>query len=548
MSASSDTSAPQRLAPSVRLRVTSGLEAFCAFLVGGLFYVGLYGELPYHDVARFASQVESGVYVWDIGHFFLQPATLLWHKYLGFGESAQDSQKHINTFATAAGIGVFYALTQFMGIVRWQRIAATILLMGSTSLIILAPSGHMKLLAFPFVNAALYFAVAWERGRAEDGLPHWRELLLAAAFLAIAAAFLASCLATAPFATMAVLFASLRHGDGWRASFLRATVFAGACGMLFVLLACFGLAVFAGQPVGIEGLRASISHKNSLLSQSPSLSMRLARAVFGSVNNIVGAPDIGSIGRAWLHGEIPSLPPYLPRLLPQLLPWFAMLVLLAVIYLRAAIRAVTGPISLMLVAFLLGAQSWTLYWSLNDPEHWFQLTVPTLLLFLTLFSSATIRLVLPIWAGVTLAFNLWVTALPQATYPLSRYQGELQSQYTDRDLLVYFAAYPGGPNLGFFDLGQIPGLKLDLLFADSGNAEQFFGEADRQIAEARLRGGRVIVFGVFDPENTDAPWPTLTPMGMSKTRLFGYFRQHYTIRPLGSIAEMPAWEILPPGS
>jgi hypothetical protein len=32
----------------------------------------------------------------------MQPTTLLWHRLLGFGESAEQSQKHINTFATGS--------------------------------------------------------------------------------------------------------------------------------------------------------------------------------------------------------------------------------------------------------------------------------------------------------------------------------------------------------------------------------------------------------------------------------------------------------------
>src|SRR4029077_11803342 len=83
-------------------------QALAVFVAGLTFYVSLYGELPYHDVERFAGQVESGHFVWDIAHIFLQPATLLWHQYLGFGESAEMSQKHINSVAMAAALAVFY--------------------------------------------------------------------------------------------------------------------------------------------------------------------------------------------------------------------------------------------------------------------------------------------------------------------------------------------------------------------------------------------------------------------------------------------------------
>lgn len=79
-----------------------------AALAAVAFYVSLYGQLPYCDVIRFIAQIDSGKFVLNMGHVWLQPVTLLWHWYLGFGETAEHSQKHINTAFAAAGIGVFY--------------------------------------------------------------------------------------------------------------------------------------------------------------------------------------------------------------------------------------------------------------------------------------------------------------------------------------------------------------------------------------------------------------------------------------------------------
>ena len=138
-------------------------EPLLAFLPALAFYASLYARLPYHDVARFVNQIESNRFVWDIGHIFLQPATLLWHRWLGFGETAVMSQKHINSFATAAAIGVFYALLMRLRLPVWQRILAAALLAGSCSVITLAPTRHMKLLAFPFINAGLYALIMWEQ-------------------------------------------------------------------------------------------------------------------------------------------------------------------------------------------------------------------------------------------------------------------------------------------------------------------------------------------------------------------------------------------------
>ncbi|MDE2005634.1 MAG: hypothetical protein KGI51_03630 [Rhodospirillales bacterium] len=150
-----------------RAPMRSALEPAVAFLLALAFYRALYGQVLYHDTARFAAQIRGGRFVWDIGHIFLQPATLLWHRYLGFGEGAIASQKHINSVATALAIAIFAALLRRLGIPPWRRVLATALLAASASVITLAPTGHMKLVAFPFVTASLFLGIVWERARAE---------------------------------------------------------------------------------------------------------------------------------------------------------------------------------------------------------------------------------------------------------------------------------------------------------------------------------------------------------------------------------------------
>ncbi|MFL5254080.1 MAG: hypothetical protein ACJ8AI_14510 [Rhodopila sp.] len=329
--------------------------------------------------------MNSGQYVWDIGHIFLQPATLLWHIHLGFGETAEASQKHINTFATAVGMGLFYLLLLRLGISRWLRVFATLAVMASGSLIILAPSSHMKLLAFPFVNASLLVLVGWEqRGRSDSDGGRTIRMVTGAVLLAVAASFLASALATAPFAALAVLVARLREHASWRKALLSAVLFAAVCGMTFLLLACVGYALFTGTVPSLHGFTASVTGKADLKPGGYGIVAGVARLLFGTINNLVLSPDLGSVLRAWILGDVPSLAPYRQVLALQALPWLLTLGLVAMIYL-ATIRAVlAGVPCLLLTAFLCGAQTWTMYYDLNDPEHWFQLTVPTVSLFLTL--------------------------------------------------------------------------------------------------------------------------------------------------------------------
>ena len=107
------------------------------------------------------------------------------------------SQKHINSVATAAALSVFYLLLLRLEIPLWRRIAATILVAVSANIITLAPTGHMKLLAFPFLNGAILQSVLWERQLSAHRKAGDHRLWAAAFLLAVGAAFLASCLGVA---------------------------------------------------------------------------------------------------------------------------------------------------------------------------------------------------------------------------------------------------------------------------------------------------------------------------------------------------------------
>ncbi len=539
------TPGADHLAQVQRSRLLYIGEIVVAFVAALIFYVALYGEMPYHDVERFRLQVESGRFVWDIGHIFLQPATLLWHRYLGFGETAVASQRHINTFATALAVAIFHALLLRLQIPPWQRIAATALLAGSGSIITLAPTGHMKLLAFPFVNGALYLGVVWERACARRTAPPARLWLGCAALLGLGASFLASVLATGPFATLAVLVVSRRSGDAWLTALRRASIFGAVALLLFLALACFGFIAFSGQPVSIDGLRASVQAKADIKPPNYGLLLDLFRLGFGTVNNITAAPALASVGRAALAGRVHSLAPFYRVLAEQSLPWLLTLVLLALIYVRSVWACLRGAACVVPLTFLAGAQAWTIYYGLDDPEHWFQLTAPTLLLFVLLFPRIMPVWCLPTWSVLAVAANLAFVAVPVASYPLDRYQAEMQARFTPRDLVIAFAAFPGRPYGGVFDLPGVPQLKPDLLLQQFPDTAAFFLAMQQQIDAAVARGGRVVVFDILDQDAWDAPWPALERRGITKPVLFGFFTSHYDVQPLGSMAELKAWELRP---
>jgi hypothetical protein len=521
------------------------VEATSAAIVAALLYRSLYGELPYHDVERFANQVNSGQFVWDIGHIFMQPATLLWHKYLGFGEAAETSQKHINTVAAALAVGLFYGLLQRLEVARWDRVFATLLVMGSGSLITLAPSGHMKLLAFPFMNAALFVLVGWERASAR-GNGSMRDLAIGAGLIAVAAVFLASAAVTAPFAGLAVLLARLRDGAGWRRALGAASLFGIVCGVTFFILACVGYAVIVQAVPSLHGLAESIADKADVKSLTYSIPASLARLIFGTINNLVESPDLGAIGRAWIAGDIPSLQPYAGVLLRQGGAWLVTSVLVFRVYAASMVKSLRGAPCFVPVAFLCGAQTWTVYWGLNDPEHWFLLTVPTVLLFVSLFPPRLTRFILPPWAMLVVLVNVVGFAGPYATYPLKRYQRQISSMFTSRDLLIAFEAYSGGPSLRAIAPRNVPTLMLDDKLLIAGGPAGLYGEVARKVAETWAGHGRVIVFGgVLDPYDWNAPWGDLPSQGVTKRRLLDFFYRRYDVKPLGRLAEIPAWELQP---
>jgi len=538
---------PVAIPPAKTEHWRRAVEPAIAFLATALFYIALYGELPYHDVARFVGQVEGGTYVFDIAHVLLQPATLLWHTYLGAGEPAELSQKHINTFATAAGIAIFIAMLARLSVPAWQRVFASILVATSCSLIILAPSGHMKLVAFPFVNASLYVAMMWERrAAAGSGAPtHLWQLILAGVLLAIAAAFLVSCLAVAPFAAVAIVARSRCAGSDWRRALVDGACFALACGVPFAAIVCLAFTGFSDAPLTVHALLGSVAQKEGLRPGARSAVEAAGRLMFGVANNMIAAPLLGSVLRGWIAGYVPSLRPYAPALVVQGLPWLATLGLIAVIYVRAAAAALRRHTLLVPLSYLLGALAWAGYYSLNDPEHWFQQTVPMVVLFLLIFQQASIRIVLPVWTVITAAVNLATIALPQATYPLARYEAELRRDYSDHDLLIDFAAYPGGHYLGFFSLPGIPTFSLDTAFLTSGDRATFASLVRRRIDDTLGHGGQVVVFGVLDPDSWDAPWPTLIARGLSKTDLRSILADGHAVEPVGEIAEIKAWRVRP---
>lgn len=521
------------------------IEPVLAGIAGWLFYTSLHGELPYHDVIKFALQIQTDRYLWDIGHILLQPAALLWHRYLGFGQHAINSQEQLHALATAVALAFFHATLLRLRLPLWQRIAGTVLLATSCGIIILAPSGHVKMLGFPFVNAALYYAVMWEmRARANPmGMAVDRALLLSAFLLGMAASFLVSSLAVAPFAAIAILVMLRRAGASWLRGLLVSGVFSVVCGGVFLFWVCFGLVYFGDMPISIDSFIGSIVHKADHQRAVFFLTVRAARLVFGTANTMIAAQDFGPVVRAWLSGYDPSWRAHAWMLIWQGLPWLAAAILIAAIYLRTAVATLRGAACLMPLSWLLGATAWTIYYNLNDPEHWFQLSAPTILLFLILFSARTRAIILPVWLALALVLNVALLAVPQARYPLTRYQADMRALLKPNDLVIAFGDYGGGAHYEFINPHTAPLIMPDRVFMQNGSVAVVLDMMEREINRVLAAGGKVYVFDILDPDNWHGPWDQIAGRGLTKKRMFDFFAQRYHAEPLGLIAEIPAWNL-----
>jgi hypothetical protein len=116
--------------------------------------------------------------------------------------------------------------------------------------------------------------------------------------------------------------------------------------------------------------------------------------------------------------------------------------------------------------------------------------------------------------------------------------------FTTRDLLIAFEAFSGEPSLRAIAPPDVPTLMLDHELAVSRSPASLYGEVERKVADTLAGHGRVVVFGgVLDPTDWHAPWGELPSEGVTKRQLLDFFYSRYDVKPLGRLAEIPAWEL-----
>ncbi|HEY9422863.1 MAG TPA: hypothetical protein VIW92_15730, partial [Thermoanaerobaculia bacterium] len=452
-----------------------GLQALAVALLAVLLYSGLHSELPIDDTLHFGPHIAAGIYEWDAAHLFMQPAVVLWHRYLGFGAPARVSQERFNTFCSAISLGLLYLLLLRLGVEPLRRALLTLLAALSFNLLNLATSGHIKLAALPFLTLSLFQAVLWERdirqggGRLGDG-----RLAASAVALGVSTSFLASSLAVAPFLSLAAMIPSLRAGSGPRRALTRFLGTGFLTGISAFALLGAGYLFAVPRPASLAGFLGFVFAKAAGRPESGGWAESLARSGFGVLQNFVYLGDFGAMARAWMNGDGAVLAPHLRTFCLLAIVFLAALALLAWAYGNALLRLARGCGPAMPWAFVLGTMLFALPWNLNESDFYFPLTLPTVVLLATAPPSVRRPVLETALLALVTCTVLFGWSLPRKSYPLKRYNAELHSLLTERDLAVHWFEWSGGPSLIFMDLPKVARLHPDKVFDRTLGSSRFF--------------------------------------------------------------------------
>lgn len=521
------------------------LQASAVAALAIFLYAGLRSELPVDDVLRFTPHIAEGVYEWEVAHVFMQPAALLWHRHLGFGAPARTSQESFNAFCAGVSLGILYLLLLRLGVKPLRRILLCLLGALAFNLLSLATSGHIKLAVLPFLSLSLYHAVLWERDARAGKSGRDGRLALSAVLLGVSAAFLINSLVVAPFLGLAALAVSLRAGSGPRRALLRLVgvgLLAGSTAFL-LLVAAYGLATpGAGS---LDGFVGFLAKGEGIWHESTSAAESLARGFFAVIQNFFYLGDFGAMVRTWLGGDASVLATQGRTLLALGVLFAIAVALLAWIYGGALLRLLRDRGPAMPWAFVLGTLAFAVPWNLNEADFYFPITFPTVVMLAAAPSSRRRPALETALVALVAGSVLFGWALPRRDYPLQRYNAELRSTLTERDLAVLWSHWSGGPSLLFMDLPGVPQLYPDQIAygtPDSGVVFRRVADTiDRRLADA----GRVYLFEILDGRTWNAPWPRLRRKGITPARLEGFFYERYTVLDRGEMAEIRCWELRP---
>jgi hypothetical protein len=271
------------------------------------------------------------------------------------------------------------------------------------------------------------------------------------------------------------------------------------------------------------------------------------RFAFSLINNFAFLPSLGTLGRAWMWGWLPDVRAVLPALLGQAA--LAALVggLLLVTFVTGARQALrkAEPGLLSPWAFVLGAAAFSYYYNLNDPEHWFQFTMPVTLLALQLRRRWLDTLLLGIALPVLLVVNLAGYGVPKARFALAERERALQAALGPQGLYVGFAAYPGEPDSSLLDTPGIERFNIDLVQVNETKTDTaaLLTRLDEHIDATLARGGRVLVFRALDDDDWRGPIMQVALAGLPRAKLRDHLAARYVISGPVDAGGFPAYEL-----
>jgi hypothetical protein len=526
------------------------LESALATLIVASIYLLLWSQLPVDDTQRYVGELRSNAFHWDIAHILMQPLALVVHRLVG--GDALLVLKTLNTISTSLAIGVLYLALAQLGVERRMRLAAAALTLLSFNYLAIAPTGHIKCMVLPFLALAFTQGVIWsvrvgtQGQRASAG-----HLLLSALALGSAGGFLVSSVPVLPFMLLAIGFVCRRAGEALGTTLAAVAgyaVAAGLAGLLTLLIGFLGSDQAAADPGAlIAFIHDQLADKHSLHAGYYGVLETLFRVPYALVNNFVQVYDLGPILRAWMGGLIDSLAPFSGVLLRDATIFLATGLVLLAVYAWAAMALTQrdAPAVPVVLAFLGGNLAFTLYVNLNDPEHWFQFTIPTLFL-LAIMTPVRLRAALVVVLfGLMSVVNLGAYALPKKAFPLERLQVALDQQFDDRDLFVYVAAYAARASITSFDLDGVRTFKVDLEYEKERDPAAFSKRLFAAIDGALDAGGDVVVFRLFDPLDWHAPFARMAYRGLGKDALRDMIETRYDIGSAETLLGLTAWRIRP---
>jgi hypothetical protein len=505
-------------------------------LAVAIAYALLCSALKVDDVDRYWHELGANSFFWDLGHLWMQPLAMLIYRGSGGVLGVNHTLEAINVVSVALGCAVFFSTLRQAGHSVWKSVAAVAFVAVSFNLLTLGPTAHIKLMVFPALALALHHALRWERAEAagQSGL---RDMVASAAWSAIGVNLLVSVLPQALLLALFMLIRSARR-QGLVTAVRNLLPYALTLAIVgfALLLAAYVTARQTGTTQAQDllgftmgGLKEKQALQNWLLSWKE-MPLRFA---FSLINNFAFLPSLGTLGRAWMWGWLPDVQAVLPSLLGQALLAAlvgGLLLAIAIVGARQALRN-RAPGLLSPWAFVLGAAAFSYYYNLNDPEHWFQFTLPVTLLALQLRRRWLDTLLLGVALPVLMVVNLAGYGIPKARFALAERQQALQAALGPQGLYIGFAAYPGEPDSSLFDTPGVERFNIDLVQMNETKADTaaLLARLDEKVDATLARGGRVLVFRALDDEDWRGPVMQVALAGLPRAKLREHLAARYAI-------------------